>query len=132
MMQRLMGFFGIHDEEREEYVPMRQDEDEVEPRKHRANVVALHAHKSSKLVLCEPRAYEECQQMAEYLRSRRVIVVNLHRVRPEHALRIVDFLSGTVYALNGGISKVGADIFVCTPESIEIQGAISELLASEA
>jgi len=54
--------------------------------------------------------------------------LNLQRVRPEQAMRIVDFLSGTVYALNGAISKVGPNIFVCTPDSVEIQGVITDMM----
>jgi cell division inhibitor SepF len=52
-------------------------------------------------------------------------------VRPDQAIRIVDFLSGTVYALNGGISKIGPNIFLCTPDSVEIQGAISDMMDEE-
>jgi cell division inhibitor SepF len=56
-------------------------------------------------------------------------VVNLQRVRQDQALRVIDFLSGTVYALGGGISKIGGNIFLCTPDTVEIQGAITEILA---
>jgi cell division inhibitor SepF len=77
--------------------------------------------------LNEPRTYEETQDIADHLRSRRPVVVNLHRVRSDQALRIVDFLSGTVYALNGSISKIGPNIFLCTPDSVEIQGSITEM-----
>jgi len=66
------------------------------------------------------------------LKSRRTVVLNLQRVRREHAIRIVDFLSGTVYALGGNISKLGPDIFLCTPDSVEVSGTITELMAEEA
>jgi len=52
-------------------------------------------------------------------------------VRPDQAVRIVDFLSGTVYALNGTISKVGSNIFVCTPDTVEVQGTITEMLQDD-
>jgi cell division inhibitor SepF len=134
MMKRFMNYMGLQEEEeileREPSADAadEQDENTNEVRKVKNNVVSLHAQKSSKLVLCEPRNYEETQAIADHLRSRRSILVNLHRVRPEQAMRIVDFLSGTVYALNGAISKVGPNIFVCTPDSVEIQGAITDLL----
>ncbi len=57
--------------------------------------------------------------------------MNLQRVRADQALRIVDFLSGTVYALNGNISKIGPNIFLCTPDNVEIQGAITELFRND-
>ncbi len=52
-------------------------------------------------------------------------------VRRDQAIRIVDFLSGTVYALGGHISKVGQDIFLCTPDSVEVSGTITEILSEE-
>jgi cell division inhibitor SepF len=134
MMNRFMNFLGLQDEEevaqREQVLDAsdEQDANGNEFRKVKNNVVSLHAQKSSKLVLCEPRNYEETQTIADHLRSRKAILVNLQRVRPEQAMRIVDFLSGTVYALNGAISKVGTNIFVCTPDSVEIQGAITDML----
>ncbi len=79
-------------------------------------------------MLNEPRTYEETQEIADHLRYRRPVVVNLHRVRPDQATRIVDFLSGTVYALSGSISKIGPNIFLCTPDTVEIHGSISETM----
>ncbi|HZG75147.1 MAG TPA: cell division protein SepF [Paenibacillus sp.] len=139
MMNRIFNFLGLQEEEEvAEREPAYEAQEEQErererelheTRKVRNNVVSLHSsQKSSKLVLCEPRNYEETQAIADHLRSRRAILVNLQRVRPEQAMRIVDFLSGTVYALNGAISKVGPNIFVCTPDSVEIQGVISDMM----
>ncbi|MMZ65172.1 Cell division protein SepF [compost metagenome] len=82
-----------------------------------------------KVVLYEPRSYDEAQEIADHIRSHRTVVVNLQRIRKDQALRIIDFLSGTVYALGGGISKVGNNIFLCTPDTVEIQGSITEILA---
>ena len=50
-----------------------------------------------KMILLEPRAYSESQQIADYLKKRNTVVVNLKRVTPEQAKRIVDFLSGTIF-----------------------------------
>jgi len=55
----------------------------------------------------------------------------LQRMRKEQARRIVDFLSGTVYALSGQIQKVGADIFMCTPDNVEMEGSITDLLTQD-
>lgn len=93
------------------------------------NVVSLQSvQQAAKLVLCEPRQYSEAQEIADHLKNRRSIVVNLQRSDPGQARQIVDFLSGTVYALGGEIQKVGVDIFVCTPDNVEVSGNISELL----
>lgn len=138
VMNKIMNFIGLQEEEeiveRERIVePMEEAEtNPFEQRKNKRNVVSIHSQKSIRVVLCEPRNYEETQDISDHLRSRRPCVVNLHRARQDQAQRIVDFLSGTVYALSGSISKIGPNIFLCTPESVEIQGVISEMMEDEA
>lgn len=80
----------------------------------------------SKLMLLEPRAYSESQQIADHLKNRRTVVVNLKRVTTDQAKRIVDFLSGTVYSIGGDLQKIGGGIFLCTPKNINVQGKITE------
>ncbi|MDD3341746.1 MAG: cell division protein SepF [Bacilli bacterium] len=80
----------------------------------------------SKMILLEPRAYSESQQIADYLKSRNTVVVNLKRVTSDQAKRIVDFLSGTIYAISGDIQKIGGGIFLCTPNNINVQGKITD------
>ncbi len=79
----------------------------------------------SKLILLEPRAYSESQQIADHLKSRHTVVVNLKRVTTDQAKRIVDFLSGTVYAIGGELQKIGGGIFLCTPKNMDVQGKIT-------
>lgn len=133
VMNKVMDFLGLQEEEEvvERQVLVDQDDEEIPSRKGRTNVVSIHSQKNVRVVLSEPRSYEEAQEMADQLRSRRPIVVNLQRVRNDQAMRIVDFLSGTVYALNGHIQKVGSNIFLCTPDNVDIQGTITEILADE-
>lgn len=80
----------------------------------------------SKMILLEPRAYSESQQIVDYLRNRNAVVVNLKRVTGDQAKRIVDFLSGTIYAIGGEIQKIGGGIFLCTPNNVNIQGKITD------
>lgn len=79
----------------------------------------------SKLILLEPRAYSESQQIADHLKNRHTVVVNLKRVTADQAKRIVDFLSGTIYAIGGDLQKIGGGIFLCAPNNINVQGKIS-------
>lgn len=81
---------------------------------------------STKLVLLEPRAFSESQQIADQLKNRNTVVVNLKRVTSEQAKRIIDFLSGTIYAIGGDIQKVGGGIFLCAPNNVNVQGKITE------
>lgn len=81
---------------------------------------------NGKMILLEPRAYSESQQIADHLKKKNTVVVNMKRVTTDQAKRIVDFLSGTVYALGGDLQKIGAGIFLCTPKNVDVEGAITD------
>ena len=81
---------------------------------------------SGKMILLEPRAFSESQQIADHLKKRNTVVVNMKRVTAEQAKRIIDFLSGTVYAIGGDLQKIGVGIFLCTPKNVNVEGSISE------
>ena len=81
---------------------------------------------SNKMILLEPRAYSESQQIADHLKNRNSVVVNLKRVTSDQAKRIIDFLSGCIYAIGGTMQKVGVGIYLCTPKNVNVQGKISE------
>ena len=81
---------------------------------------------SGKMILLEPRAFSESQQIADHLKKRNTVVVNMKRVTAEQAKRIIDFLSGTVYAIGGDLQKIGAGIFLCTPKDVDVEGAITD------
>ena len=81
---------------------------------------------SGKMILLEPRAFSESQQIADHLKKRNTVVVNMKRVTSEQAKRIIDFLSGTVYAIGGDLQKIGVGIFLCTPKNVNVEGTISD------
>ena len=80
----------------------------------------------NKMVLVEPRAYSESQQIADHLKSRNAVVVNFKRVTSDQAKRILDFLSGTLYAIGGDLQKIGGGIYLCTPKNVNVLGKITE------
>ena len=84
------------------------------------------SNKSGKMILVEPRAYSESQEIADHLKARNSVVVNFKRVTTDQAKRIIDFLSGTLYAINGDLQKIGDGIYLCTPKNIDVQGKITE------
>lgn len=135
VMNRVFDYLGLTEEKViEEQVEQEEVYEEPYIRKQGKanNVVSLQSvRQSTKVILAEPRSYNEVQQIADHLRSKRSVIINLHRVRPDQAKRIIDFLSGTVYALNGDIQKVGNNIFICTPDNVDIQGTISEWTEDE-
>jgi len=81
---------------------------------------------NNKMILLEPRAYSESQQIADHLKARNTVVVNLKRVTSDQAKRIIDFLAGTIYAIGGDLQKIGGGIFLCTPNNVNIQGKITD------
>ena len=96
------------------------DEEEVVDEKKESSTV------SGKMILLEPRAFSESQQIADHLKNSNTVVVNMKRVTAEQAKRIIDFLSGTVYALGGDLQKIGTGIFLCTPKDVNVEGVISD------
>lgn len=134
---KLKNYFTMDDDEYEyEYV---EEENETIPENKKSlshppkNVVSLASvqQSSSKVVLCEPRNYNEAQEIADNIVNRRAVVINLQRVEHQQAKRIVDFLSGTVYAVNGDIQKLGSETFLCTPDNVEVSGTISEVFTEQ-
>ncbi|HLR54173.1 MAG TPA: cell division protein SepF [Pseudogracilibacillus sp.] len=104
------------------------------PSKDQKNVVNLSAiHQStSKVMLCEPTSYNEVQEIADYILNKRAVVINLQNMDQHQAKRIIDFLSGTVYAVNGDIQKTGMATFLCAPENIDVSGSISKSTTQDA
>ncbi|RAS88489.1 cell division protein SepF [Priestia endophytica] len=139
MKSKFKNFFALEEDEyvEEEYEQRRYEEEprEQEPREMKQqtqsqnqNVISLQSvQKSSKVVLFEPRMYAEAQDITDHLKNRKAVVVNLQRISRDQGVRIVDFLSGTVYALGGDIQKVGTNIFLCTPDNVDVTGAISDV-----
>ena len=136
LKSKFKSFFALEDEyeyNEEEYF----EDEELEPVKPtrsaaKQNVVSLQSvQKSSKVILYEPRAYAEAQEIADHLKSRRAVVVNLQRIQHDQAKRIIDFLSGTVYAIGGDIQRIGTNIFLCTPENVDVSGNISDIVTDD-
>ena len=84
------------------------------------------ATNGNKMILVEPRAYSESTQIADHLKRRNAVVVNLKRVTNDQAKRIIDFLTGTLYAIGGDIQKLGNGIYLCTPKNVNVEGRMSD------
>jgi len=82
--------------------------------------------KQSKVLVIEPMAYSEAQEIAEHLLQERAVIINLQKIAPEQGKRIIDFLSGTIYAVNGDLQKVSTNTYLCTPDTFGVAGKISD------
>jgi cell division inhibitor SepF len=131
-VHKFMQFIGLAEEE-EKAAPQMVKETEDAPNdvtsvQRKGTVVNLHTNKQVKVILSEPECYSDAQMIADYLRARRPVVINLHKAPFDQAIRVIDFISGTTYALGGRMDKIGHQIFLCAPENVDVQGSISEFL----
>ncbi|WP_027107657.1 cell division protein SepF [Lacticigenium naphthae] len=97
------------------------------------NVVTMNnsSPQKPKIKVVEPRTYSEVQDIADLLLDNQSVVLNFRRIEKNHAKKIVDFLMGTVYAIKGDIQRIGDEIFICTPQSVEMDGDELEQLSNE-
>ena len=126
IMDKVLGFMGFEEEEVEVYEEANQFEDEGKKKK--GALFSLPNQKQMKVVVMEPSRFDEVQGVADNLKNRRSVIVNLENADKELSRRIVDFISGTTYALNGNIEKVGTDIFLFVPSNVDVS---SELHSQE-
>ena len=101
------------------------DEEEYTETRESIKVGKTETYKN-KTILVEPRAFSEAQQIADYLKSKNQVVVNFKRVTTDVSKRILDFLNGIIYAIDGKMEKLGPGIVICAPKGFEIEGNISE------
>lgn len=115
---KFWSWLGIeHEEVREELLEIPQNTEET---KSAANIVSIHTNKTMKVVVCEPESFDEVQILADHLKNRKQVIMNLEATPPEISQRIIDFLSGTTYALDGNSQQLGRHIFLFTPSNVEI------------
>ncbi len=93
-------------------------------------VVKIHTTAQLNLVVMQPENFEDARDIANHLKNKKPVVMNLEFVEKEVSRRIVDFLSGAVYAVDGNIQKVSNGIFVITPYNVGIMGDFKDELAS--
>jgi cell division inhibitor SepF len=137
VVDRILGFMGIESIEDDEadLEPGRADREEsraysrrevsapVEEhgaRPRRSALVSLPGGRTMRVVVAEPRSFEEVQPIADQLKERRPVVINLESVDKETGQKFLNFLSGTIYALDGTMQRVSTSIFVFAPANVEI------------
>lgn len=84
----------------------------------------------TKMVLFEPRSFDEAEEIARRLKENKAAVINLHKLQRDYAQRTIDFLTGVIFALDGSIQKIGHNVILCAPKNVPVHGQIN-LDASE-
>ncbi len=91
----------------------------------RSPVFSLHAQRQWEIIVIEPRSLEDARRGADFVKARRPVFVNLQGIEQDLARRIVDFLSGGTYALDGHLQRVGEEMFLFTPSNVAITAELS-------
>ena len=109
----------------------KDNEEEAEtpsPFRRNEKVVNIHATTQLSVVLVKPEKFENAAEVADHLREKRTVVLNLEQTNKEIARRLVDFLSGVTYAQDGKIKKVANSTFIITPYNVDILGDLIDEL----
>ena len=123
------------DEYDDEETDMRNSRSSYEERRPRAEerrgkLVSIHATTQLKVMLVKPERFENAVEIADHLKGRRTVVLNLESTPKEEAKRLLDFLSGVTYAGEGKIKKIAANTYLITPYHVDIEGDLLDELES--
>ena len=91
-------------------------------------VVNIHTTAALQVILSKPERFEQAAEIADHLRDRRTVVMNLETTNKDVARRLVDFLSGVAYANDGKIKKVAINTYIITPYNVDIMGDLIDEL----
>ena len=133
-LKKLTHPYEDEDEEFEDFEePARSSRDAFEDRRvkvddRRNKVVNIHATTQLKVVLVKPERFENASEIADHLKDKRTVVLNLESTNKDIARRLIDFLSGVAYAGEGKIKKVAANTYIITPYHVDIEGDLSDEL----
>ena len=127
-----------YDEEVDELLGEIEDEDDITAGFDSINssksnkVVSLHTVSQMKVVIVEPKRYEDVTTIADHLKQRRALVVNLDNLeKNEDKKAIFNFMNGAVYVLEGNIQKITKSIFILAPSNVDIDSSVKKELESK-
>ncbi len=131
---------GYYDEGvAEEEVAVKQEDEYVEekPKKSLSKVTPMKQNRRNnnsngggmKVCVIKPTSIEECREITDTLLGNRTVVLNLEGLDVDIAQRIIDFTSGSCYAMSGNMQKISHYIFIITPKSVDISGDFQEILS---
>ena len=134
IVNKFWEVFGVNqnEEDEEEYIEdeVMEDEEIEEPEErsffniNRKKVVNMPQTQQVRMVISQPTTFEQAEEICSYLKNRKSVIVNLEYVNKDVARRIVDFISGAVYGLDGNIQKISNSIFLVAPFNYEITNEV--------
>ena len=126
---------GLGDKLKEFIAPEVDDDEQLELTQEEARAVSSYEKgilpgssaitANTNIVLFEPRNFDEAEEIGHHIKNKRACCVNLHRMPSEYRQRIIDFLSGVVYGVDGSIKKIGENVILCSPKNLQVGGDIN-------
>ena len=126
---------GLADKFKDFIAPEDEDEEQLELTPEEASAVSPYERgtlssssaitANTNIVLFEPRNFDEAEEIGHHIKNKRACCVKLHRMPSEYRQRIIDFLSGVVYGVDGSIKKVGDNVILCSPKNLQVGGNIN-------
>ncbi len=118
-----------------DFISTETEEDELELTDEEASVLSTYEkpkdegaskiNSNTNIVLFEPRNFDEAEEIGRHIKNKRACCINLHRMPLEYRQRIIDFLSGVVYGVDGSIKKIGDNVILCSPKNLQVAGDIN-------
>lgn len=137
-VKSLLGFedYEEYDEyDEDEYENEMKDEEEIEPvitNKKNSKVVNIHTSSTAKVTITKPVDYEEATEICEALKNRRIVLVNTTVLELKIAQRLLDFISGSCYALGGELQQIEKGVYLLSPSNVEVTNELKNELSSKA
>ncbi len=117
---KIMDYFGFKDQiEQAENDGIKKNH---KNKKSKSKIVSLNRTQEYRLIFQSPESYNEVKSIVDDIKDRNPVILNLERVEREQAKKIIDFISGAVYGLNGNVQKIGKDVFLFTPSNVTVDG----------
>ena len=127
-LKRLTRPYQEDEDEMEDFIPRRESAQPVHNEARQEKVVNIHTTTQLQVVLVKPERFDAAPEIADHLREKRTVVLNLESANKEIARRLVDFLSGVAYAQDGKIKRVANSTYIITPYNVDILGDLIDEL----
>lgn len=120
ILHKILYYIGFEDDVKEDRPHVAQTVQAT-----RGRVINIHQNSSIKVVVMECKTYKDASDIGDQLKERKPVIINLTKMEHEEAKRLIDFVSGIVYAIDGEIKRIGPGIFLVVPNNVDVSGEIS-------
>ena len=127
-------FEGYEDEEMQDEMEEEIIEPVIPGKKNSTNnkVVNIHTSASAKIIISKPMVYDDAMEICDSLKSRKIVVINTSAIENKIAQRLLDFVSGSCYALGGELQEISKGVYLLSPSNVEVTSELKNELNSKA